>query len=738
MSGIGSPGRYSPAQRRSGVGAVETIATSGPDPELDWDQYLELPHPDRIGISCSGGGIRAASYCLGALQELRKLGWLSAAEYLSCVSGGGYTTIAHEVLTSETLRPAPGIPCAAHPKVFAISAPFAVGSPEERHLRGNLDYIAPGGTGRVWLLVNLIGGMLRHLLPFAAAAYVGAWFTGMAVTRWLGPTLNHPGVPHSVWASLTPFLRVVMAMLLLTPLFLVARQLFQARPRPNDEALPILQGWALLWLEATGLVAFFLLLVPVGLLVLHLRPFDISGLGALKGGIITEIASLATVVGGARRFRLGLLKLPGKIVTLLATPIAILLPFLGFTYWVSQYGAKWDWWRTGALVISFVLFSLVFPRLDEVTSLPHLFYRERLATAFIGERTTEPFQVQGYDQPPWSRPLLFSELHRCTEGPAKLPKLVVCANVDLSDGVPTGRGGASFTFEQDFVGGPTTGYVRTTSMEAAVRDGTLTLPGLMAVSGAAVAPSMGKMTRSGLRFVMALFDLRLGVWLPNPRRYEWTNPEGKLLQVFTSQDVWADRQALPAVRRALAADEADGIGVDDAFHRPGTKYVFYEALGKNSLRQRHLYVSDGGHWENLGLVELLRRGCGKIVCLDAAGDDIHHFNTLSEAIDLAHADLGVEFDMDMDTLIPGEDGKSRACYATGTFHYPNGKTGRIVYVKAAICEKAPIEVLTYKERDDKFPNHPTTDQFFSEYTFESYRTLGQHAVREALIGEGAL
>jgi hypothetical protein len=731
------PGSESPVERRSGALAAEQVAPFDPDPDLDWNQYLERPDLKRIGISCSGGGIRSAAYCLGALQELQRLGWLSAADYLSCVSGGGYTAIAHAVLTSETLG-APGIPCSSHPSLFRHVKPFAVGSPEERHLRNNLDYIAPGGTGRVWLLLNLIGGMLRHLLPFVAVAYIAAWFTGMALARWLGPTLNQDGVSPDMWRSLLPFVRVSVTMLLITPLFLVARQAVQATRRPSDEGMPILQGWALKWLAATAAVAFAVVLVPAGLLVLHLKPWSIAGASAFKGGITVEIASIGAVLGAVRRARLGLQKIPGKILMLLATPIAILLPFLGFTYWVAQFGPHLDRWRTGSLVVSVLLWVFVFPWLNEVTSLPHLFYRERLATAFIGRRTKEPSQNLGYSQPPWSQPLLFSKLHRCTEGPGKLPKLVVCANADLSDGVATGRGGASFTFEEDFVGGPTMGYVRTTSMEKAVKDSTLTLPGLMAVSGAAVAPSMGKMTRAGLRFVMALFDLRLGVWLPNPRRYEWRSRIEHPWYVFPPLEVWADRQAKPGVRRALADEEAGPLSEEWAFRRPGTGYVFKEALGKNSLKQQYLYVSDGGHWENLGLVELLRRGCGTIVCLDAAGDDIHHFNTLSEAIDLAHADLGVEFTMDMRSLIPNKKGRSKACYATGTFRYPNKKQGKIFYVKAAICEKAPIEVVTYKERDDKFPNHPTTDQFFSEYTFESYRTLGEHAVREALVGEGSL
>jgi hypothetical protein len=168
--------------------------------------------------------------------------------------------------------------------------------------------------------------------------------------------------------------------------------------------------------------------------------------------------------------------------------------------------------------------------------------------------------------------------------------------------------------------------------------------------------------------------------------------------------------------------------------------VFYEAIGKNSLTQKHVYVSDGGHFDNLGLVELLRRGCGRLIVLDAAGDDIHHFNTFSEAIELAHADLGVEFHMDMTALEPRPDpaepedrhrDTSPRCSVVGTYTFPNGAVGDIVFVKASICDNVPVEVTTYRERDGQFPNHPTTNQMFSELTFESYRSLGEHAVREA-------
>jgi predicted acylesterase/phospholipase RssA len=44
-----------------------------------------------VGLAMSGGGIRSATFGLGALQALHKLGLLGIFDYVSTVSGGGFT-----------------------------------------------------------------------------------------------------------------------------------------------------------------------------------------------------------------------------------------------------------------------------------------------------------------------------------------------------------------------------------------------------------------------------------------------------------------------------------------------------------------------------------------------------------------------------------------------------------------------------------------------------------------------
>ena len=127
--------------------------------------------------------------------------------------------------------------------------------------------------------------------------------------------------------------------------------------------------------------------------------------------------------------------------------------------------------------------------------------------------------------------------------------------------------------------------------------------------GAAVAPAMGKMTRAPLRFLLALANVRLGVWVPNPTRVQ------------------------------------AGASYRGLHRRPGLSYLAREMAGSSPGRSRYVYVSDGGHFDNLGLVELLARRCDWIFTIDASGDAIDTFGTLGCALAIAEAELGITVDI---------------------------------------------------------------------------------------------
>lgn len=168
---------------------------------------------------------------------------------------------------------------------------------------------------------------------------------------------------------------------------------------------------------------------------------------------------------------------------------------------------------------------------------------------------------------------------------------------------------------------------------------------------------------------------------------------------------------------------------------PGLLYVIYEALGLNSLDREFLYITDGGHWENLGLVELLRRGCTEIVCFDASGDKLDTFSTIAAAVALARTELRVSIDLHpgalQDLQVDPKTGTSARDHVAVPFRYPDGTPGTLVFAKAAMAADAPWDLHAYRTRDPRFPCHSTGDQFFDDVQFESYRALGAHAGRGA-------
>jgi hypothetical protein len=218
---------------------------------------------------------------------------------------------------------------------------------------------------------------------------------------------------------------------------------------------------------------------------------------------------------------------------------------------------------------------------------------------------------------------------------------------------------------------------------------------------------------------MAVFNLRLGVWIPNP----YKSPERAM--------PWQFREDGPMTKDPRSSSDPVQAPPPRRL-RPGALYVFREAIGGSTLDRSYVYVTDGGHWENLGLVELLRRGCGKIVAIDGSGGDAKSFGTLSEAIALARADLGVEISIDLGEMKSDDNGDSQAGFAEGHIGYPDGTHGLLLYIRAVRCPTAPQDVVGYAARDPKFPNHPTSDQFFDEERFEAYRALGRYLTLEGI------
>jgi len=219
----------------------------------------------------------------------------------------------------------------------------------------------------------------------------------------------------------------------------------------------------------------------------------------------------------------------------------------------------------------------------------------------------------------------------------------------------------------------------------------------MATSGAAVSSQMGFASRGPLAFVLTLINVRLGRWLPNPARRD-------------KETLWSRNSP-----------------------RLGAFWYLRELLGMTTERSEWVYASDGGHFENLGIYELVRRRCGLIICVDAAADPHRTFGDLGNAVGKCRVDFGVDIKLNTEELqIDPTDRRSKNSFAIGTIDYPDAQEspafkGNFLYIKPSIPrwdERLPADILSYWARHREFPHEPTIDQWFTESQFESYRQLG--------------
>jgi hypothetical protein len=219
-----------------------------------------------------------------------------------------------------------------------------------------------------------------------------------------------------------------------------------------------------------------------------------------------------------------------------------------------------------------------------------------------------------------------------------------------------------------------------------------------AISGAAANPNMGYHSSPATAFLLTVFNARLGWWLGNPR--------------YRSSRLEPWRTSSP---------------------RLGLMYLLSELTGGSDNRTRYVNVSDGGHFENLGIYELVRRRCKYIIAVDAEQDGKMSFNGLANAIRKCRTDFGVSIELDLNN-IRRIDRRSRAHCTAGRIYYPepDATPGHILYIKSSLTGDEAPDVLEYESRNDAFPHESTGDQWFDESQFESYRMLGYHAGREAL------
>jgi hypothetical protein len=168
----------------------------------------------------------------------------------------------------------------------------------------------------------------------------------------------------------------------------------------------------------------------------------------------------------------------------------------------------------------------------------------------------------------------------------------------------------------------------------------------------------------------------------------------------------------------------------------GGKALIKEVFGMLDSSSSFLNISDGGHFENLGVYELVRRRCRIVVAVDAGCDPDYQFEDLANAIRRCWTDFGTRIDINLSAMRPKVDPndtsddaprRSEMHFAIGEIDYPNApQPGVLIYIKASLSGDESSDVLEYADRHPSFPHESTADQFFNENQFESYRELGRH------------
>lgn len=311
----------------------------------------------------------------------------------------------------------------------------------------------------------------------------------------------------------------------------------------------------------------------------------------------------------------------------------------------------------------------------------HLYYRNRLARTYL-RRVHQPEAVD---------PQPLSTLNPFHKAPLHL--INVAVNLPASRNPELrGRDTDFFIFAQHYCGGPSVGYWPTNEWEA--RDKHLDLGTAMAISGAAAAPRMGTLTSTRYTTLLAMLNVRLGYWVRKP----------------TKSRVW------------------DAV--------PGGLYFTRELTGLMHESLPFVNVSDGGHIENMGLYELLRRRCRYIVLIDGEADPQHSFGGLLNSIRLAKIDLGVRIEPDLSDLRLGVEPFKRAHFAMARIDYSDEEDGQPIHglllvIKLALTGNESELLMQFQQLNPAFPHQSTAQQLFSEAQFEAYRALGEHAAEAA-------
>jgi hypothetical protein len=616
-----------------------------------------------VGLALSGGGIRSATFNLGFLQSLARQNVLRHCDYLSTVSGGGYIGSCLSSLLDDPNN-----------SVDRDKFPFRLGGqtvPDERKevkwLREHSNYLAIDTSyfgPDVWRMIGMYvsGLVLTNLVPFAVIML--ALFFIPRLPRFIPWIPSDPleGARLVGWAAVVVFCIMVAARW-----GFALRNLDMAARSYREYLQAALAGAAASLAALAGFLILFDLWPDIKLAVdKFLRSASVvSVLGIIIGGFNSNNKIVQRGLTIILRIALAIL---------LVVVFAVLLRWLAdsdqFDATLRLFGAN----VPVPVLIAAGLF-LISETVNTNRITLHHFYRDRLSEAYVIKRDPKTDLVVSNEA------LTLPRLHARANG-APYHLINATLNIpDTRDRYLRGRRADFFLFSKYYCGADSTGYRRSDKYEA----GDTHLATALAISGAAASPRMGTSSKAFAAFVMTLLNLRLNRWMPNP--------------------------SLPVLPKSV-------------FIWP--YYFVKELFGKSKESDWLLNLSDGGHHENLGIYSLVRRGCRYIIAADAGADPAFAMEDLGNLMRKLRVDFSIDVDMDLTGLRPDLlTLNTPRHYAVGRIKYPGGLDGILLYVKASVTGIEPEDLLTFRRENPEFPHQTTSDQFFDEAQFESYRKLGE-------------
>ena len=655
------------------------------------DQNLEFEMPvagmDAVGLACSGGGVRSATFCLGVIQILADKGLIKRLDYLSTVSGGGFTG---SFLTQ---------------RLSDIDAEKLIGGaygpdPEPiRYLRQRAKYLT---TRNFW----------------DAFGMVTSTVAGMII-NWMAPLMVIVGFAAlTVWVEATPFWKanevpIYISIILLTfgsalAFFLSLRRGERASNRSGwvftFATLILVMGAA--WKLVVVVYNFFFGIEPltsVEAIFAQLTEstatnlFSISGIGVGGAAILVPVILRFLPVLKHPKVRALVNKAALLLASLFLPVAAVALYFLLCAIGKLPEFSLGDFYsfRLGGqgflIALTAALFILTFFFLNINLTAPHRLYRNGLAGTFVRNEDggSDFVKLTDINEKP---------LSDGTSVAGFAPYHLINAAVNLPTSSSPGlreRLCDFFLFSKHYTGSPVIGY-RPTS-EWLMNGKPADLASAMAISGAAFSSSMGLSSIHPLRALLTFLNVRLGFWIRRPH--------------------------MPGILNSRICG-----------NHPGFSFLIREMAGiAMSEKQSWVNLSDGGHIENLAVYELLRRRCKFIIAIDGECDPGFQFHGLVTLIRHARIDLGVRIAPELSDLRKNpETGHSRCHYQLCRVHYPDSGDGRpaatglMLYIKLSTTGNESELIKRYQAVNPEFPHQTTMDQFFDEEQFEAYRQLGAH------------